>query len=94
MPWALQKKTPKKKKVDSKDVKLKKKDAEIKELREECEKLRQEYLRQAADKDNLYGDIAKQAGVSVEAVVQRHVNRRTGRRSSAFFESVFIWRKP
>jgi hypothetical protein len=24
--------------------------------------------------------------------VQRHVNRRTGRRSSEFYESIFIWR--
>lgn len=55
-----QKKTPKKKKVDSKDIKLKKKDSEIKELREECEKLRQEYLRQAADKENLRKRLEKE----------------------------------
>jgi hypothetical protein len=30
----------------------------------------------------------------VEGVLQRHVNRRTGRRSSEFYESIFIWRKP
>ena len=29
-----------------------------------------------------------------EGVVQRHVNRKTCRRSSGFFESVYIWRKP
>lgn len=48
----------------------------------------------AGDKANLYGEIATLAGVEVEAIVKRHVNRRTGRRSSEFFESVFIWRKP
>lgn len=48
----------------------------------------------AGDRANLYGDIATMAGVEVEATVLRHVNRRTGRRSSEFYESVFIWRKP
>lgn len=48
----------------------------------------------AADRANLYEDIARLAGVEVEAVVKRHVNRRTGRRSSEFYESVFVWRKP
>jgi DNA modification methylase len=48
----------------------------------------------AADKANLYGEIARLAGVETEAVVTRHVNRRTGRRSGEFYESVFIWRKP
>ena len=48
----------------------------------------------AGDKYNLYGDIANLCKVEVEATIQRHVNRRTGRRSSEFFESVFIWRKP
>lgn len=48
----------------------------------------------AGDKDSLYGEIADLAGVEVESIIQRHVNRRTGRRSSEFYESVFIWRKP
>jgi DNA methylase len=48
----------------------------------------------AGDKANLYHDIARMAGIEVEATVKRHVNRRTGRRSSEFYESVFIWRKP
>jgi len=48
----------------------------------------------AGDKHNLYGDIAKLCGVKEEAVLQRHVNRRTGRRANEFYESVFIWRKP
>lgn len=48
----------------------------------------------ANDKYNLYGKIAELVGVEVEATVQRHVNRRTGRRSGEYFESIFIWRKP
>jgi hypothetical protein len=47
----------------------------------------------ANDRANLYGDIADSIGVEVEDIVKRHVNRRTGRRSTEFFESVFIWRK-
>ena len=47
----------------------------------------------AGDRHELYGEIAKMCDVNVEAVLQRHVNRRTGRRSGEFFESVFIWRK-
>lgn len=45
------------------------------------------------DRACLYDDIARMCGVKVEAILERHVNRRTGRRSSEFFESVFIWRK-
>lgn len=48
----------------------------------------------AGDKRHLYPQIAQEIGVEVEAVVQRHVNRRTGRRSTDFYESVFIWRVP
>lgn len=48
----------------------------------------------ANDRSNLYNGIAESLGVEVEAIVKRHVNRRTGRRSSAFYESVFVWRKP
>jgi DNA modification methylase len=47
----------------------------------------------AGDKYNLYGEIAEQLGVIQEYVIQRHVNRRTGRRSGEFYESIFIWRK-
>ncbi len=46
----------------------------------------------AADKADLYGNIAKTIGVEVEHIVQRHVNRRTGRRAGEFYESIFIWR--
>jgi DNA modification methylase len=48
----------------------------------------------AGDRANLYPTICDDLGFEVEAVVQRHVNRRTGRRASDFFESIFIWRKP
>lgn len=47
----------------------------------------------AGDRHNLYGEIAEALDVKVEAIVNRHVNRRTGRRSTEFYESVFIWRK-
>jgi SAM-dependent methyltransferase len=48
----------------------------------------------AHDRANLYGEIVRLAGLEVEGVVQRRVNRRTGLRASSFSESVFIWRKP
>lgn len=48
----------------------------------------------AGDKFGLYDEIARLCEVEVEAVLNRHVNRRTGRRSGEFYESVFIWRKP
>jgi DNA modification methylase len=47
----------------------------------------------ANDKQDLYPEIARLVGVEVEGIVKRHVNRRTGRRSTNFFESIFIWRK-
>ncbi len=47
----------------------------------------------ANDKANLYGKIADMVGAEVEGIVERHVNRRTGRRATDFYESVFIWRK-
>jgi DNA modification methylase len=47
----------------------------------------------AGDKYHLYDEIARLCGVEVEAVIKRHVNRRTGRRSTEFYEDVFIWRK-
>ncbi len=48
----------------------------------------------AGDRHNLYPEIACMSDLETEAVLKRHVNRRTGRRSSEFFESIFIWRKP
>ena len=47
----------------------------------------------AGDKHNLYEDIARVLSVEVETILERHVNRRTGRRSGEFYEKVFIWRK-
>lgn len=46
----------------------------------------------ANDRKHLYPQIAEQAEVRVEAILERHVNRRTGRRSGEYYESVFIWR--
>jgi hypothetical protein len=46
------------------------------------------------DSANLYTEIASLCGVEVVAVLDRHVNRRTGRRASEFYESIFIWQKP
>ena len=45
------------------------------------------------DRDNLYDGIAAQCGFEFEDTIRRHVNRRTGRRASEFFEEVLIWRK-
>ncbi len=47
----------------------------------------------AGDKHNLYPEIGQMANLKQETVLKRHVNRRTGRRASEFYESVFIWRK-
>lgn len=46
------------------------------------------------DRQNLYDRIAERLGVEVEYRLRRHVNRRTGRRASAFFEDVIVWRRP
>ncbi len=46
------------------------------------------------DTQNLYAEIAAQAGFEVIGHLQREVNRRTGRRATAFYEDVLIWRKP
>lgn len=48
----------------------------------------------ANDKHGLYDDIAQNAGYEMESIIQRHVNRRTGRRNGEFYESIFILRKP
>jgi len=44
------------------------------------------------DRKNLYPDLAKRLGFKVEVEIHRHVDRRTGRRASDFFESVFVWK--
>ena len=48
----------------------------------------------AHDSADLYPEIAAMCGIEEITTVNRHVNRRTGRRSSQFFESIFVWRKP
>jgi hypothetical protein len=45
------------------------------------------------DRHDLYGSIAKRLGVRIEHILRRHVNRRTGRRSTDFYEQVIVWRK-
>ena len=47
----------------------------------------------AGDRANLYPEIADMAGVALEDTIQRHVNRRTGRRSGEFFETIFVYTK-
>jgi uncharacterized protein YbgA (DUF1722 family) len=47
----------------------------------------------AGDQHQLYEHIAKMIEVEIEQIVTRQVNRRTGRRASEFYESVFIWGK-
>ncbi len=47
----------------------------------------------ANDSANLYDKIAVLAGVDVEDIIHRNVNRRTGRRANEFYESLFIWIK-
>ncbi len=48
----------------------------------------------AGDRHELYPTIREMAGLEEETILKRHVNRRTGRRSGEFYESIFIWRKP
>lgn len=47
----------------------------------------------AADRYGLYGRIAELCDLCTEAEIKRQVNRRTGRRSTDFYETVFIWQK-
>jgi hypothetical protein len=46
----------------------------------------------ANDSEGLYPVILEATGYTQEAELKRHVNRRTGRRSTDFYESIFIWR--
>ncbi len=46
-----------------------------------------------ADRFDLYPTIVSMTGLETEAVLYRQVNRRTGRRNSDFYESVFVLRK-
>jgi tRNA G10 N-methylase Trm11 len=43
------------------------------------------------DKNELYKDLASQLGFRLREKYERHVNRRTGRRASDFFEEILIW---
>ncbi|MGQ9532580.1 MAG: DNA methyltransferase [Desulfotomaculales bacterium] len=45
------------------------------------------------DRGEMYLRMAQELGFVVEAVLERHVNRRTGRRGAEFFERVYVWRK-
>ncbi|TAK33676.1 MAG: class I SAM-dependent methyltransferase [Saprospiraceae bacterium] len=45
----------------------------------------------AGDRDNLYPEIAERVGLNLFEKIDRHVNRRTGRRSGEFYETVFIY---
>jgi DNA modification methylase len=44
------------------------------------------------DKNKLYSDLSEKCGFSPEKVLERHVDRRTGRRSTEFFEQVLVWK--
>ena len=43
------------------------------------------------DKLGLYDEICRKAGMRLETRLERHVNRRTGRRAGDFFESILVW---
>ncbi len=45
------------------------------------------------DRHELYRDLPGKIGFVLEDKIERQVNRRTGRRSSDFFEEILIWRK-
>jgi DNA methylase len=42
------------------------------------------------DRRDLYPDILRRAGLSLEERLRRHVNRRTGRRAGEYFEDVLV----
>ena len=44
------------------------------------------------DRRNLYPTIAEHLGFKVVTAIHRQVDRRTGRRASEFFESIFVWK--
>jgi len=43
------------------------------------------------DRRDIYDTLAQRLGLTVEYRLQRHVNRRTGRRAGDFFEDVMVW---
>lgn len=44
------------------------------------------------DKNGFYESLAPQLGFKTEEKLLRHVNRRTGRRATEFYEEILIWR--
>jgi hypothetical protein len=46
------------------------------------------------DRRDLYPEILDRASLAIETRYQRHVNRRTGRRSGEFYEDVIVSRRP
>jgi hypothetical protein len=44
------------------------------------------------DRRDLYPEIFRRAGLRVDERLERHVNRRTGRRAGEYFESIFVAR--
>ncbi len=44
------------------------------------------------DRRDLYDEIGDRVGVRTDYRLSRHVNRRTGRRATDFFEDVLVWR--
>lgn len=44
------------------------------------------------DKNGFYESLAPQLGFRTEEKLLRHVNRRTGRRATEFYEEILIWR--
>lgn len=47
----------------------------------------------AGDRHNVYPEILDEPNLMHEVTLQRHVNRRTGRRSGEFYESIFVYVK-
>jgi len=45
------------------------------------------------DRRDLYDEISERIGVKTEYRLGRHVNRRTGRRGTDFFEDVIVWKR-
>jgi energy-converting hydrogenase Eha subunit B len=42
------------------------------------------------DRRDLYPDILRRAGLRLDDRLERHVNRRTGRRAGEYFESILV----
>ena len=44
------------------------------------------------DRRGLYPEILERAGLRLDERLERHVNRRTGRRAGEYFESILVCR--